>query len=76
MEVLHELLLNPDNPLGGSPSPRVCWRHNGLGRAVRGNALGRTGAPPDIGAATGEPHPGEAGPRGKVVDAGYRENKG
>jgi len=30
--------------------------------------------PPDIGAATGEPRPSGSGPRGRVVDAEYREN--
>lgn len=31
--------------------------------------------PPDVKTATGEPRPSGAGPRGKVVDAEYRENK-
>ncbi|MFA6921740.1 MAG: molecular chaperone DnaK [Gallionella sp.] len=31
--------------------------------------------PPNVGAATGEPRPSGAGPRGKVVDAEYRESK-
>src|SRR5512135_600159 len=30
---------------------------------------------PDVGAATGEPRPSGSGPRGKVVDAEYKENK-
>jgi molecular chaperone DnaK len=33
-------------------------------------------ARPDVGAATGEPRPTGAGPRGRVVDAEYREAKG
>ena len=31
--------------------------------------------PPNVGAPTGEPRPSGSGPRGKVVDAEYRENK-
>jgi molecular chaperone DnaK len=31
--------------------------------------------PPGVGAATGEPRPSGSGPRGKVVDAEYKENK-
>jgi len=31
--------------------------------------------PPDVGAATGEPRASGSGPRGKVVDAEYTENK-
>jgi molecular chaperone DnaK len=31
--------------------------------------------PPDVSAATGEPRPSGSGPRGKVVDAEYRENR-
>jgi len=30
---------------------------------------------PNVGAPTGEPRPSGAGPRGKVVDAEYKENK-
>ena len=31
--------------------------------------------PPNVGAASGEPRPSGSGPRGKVVDAEYKENK-
>ncbi|WP_435627976.1 molecular chaperone DnaK [Candidatus Ferrigenium straubiae] len=31
--------------------------------------------PPNVGASTGEPRPSGSGPRGKVVDAEYKENK-
>ncbi len=31
--------------------------------------------PPNVNAATGEPRPSGSGPRGKVVDAEYKENK-
>jgi len=50
------------------------------GQAQKGRPYGETRwegpePPPDVGAATGEPRPSGSGPRGKVVDAEYRENK-
>ena len=50
------------------------------GQAQKGGPYGETRwegpePPPNVGSATGEPRPSGAGPRGKVVDAEYRDNK-
>jgi molecular chaperone DnaK len=50
------------------------------GQAAKGQPYAETRwegpePPPNVGAATGEPRPSGAGPRGKVVDAEYKENK-
>jgi molecular chaperone DnaK len=51
------------------------------GQVQKGRPYGETRwegpePPPNVGPATGEPYPSGSAPRGKVVDAEYRENKG
>ena len=50
------------------------------GQAAKGGPYSETRwkgtePPPDVSTATGEPRPSGSGPRGKVVDAEYKENK-